>query len=356
MEKRKKLITKIAIIFVLALIICTFLSRSISNYLVPKVEIIDQKAGGLNYSFYGEGVVSYLNSDNIYSKAMWRIKEVKAETNKLVEKGQVLATVDTEQIEIEEKKKNLEIKGLENEISEVRANSGDSKVISMKQDKLDIAKAECKLFRSGLSDKGEIIATVSGRISQVNVQSGQLVEPNTLLFNLAERDSGYCINWEADSINGKSFFLDMNVEVSIQNQQEVVKFNSNIVKKDVIKESGKYKFSSTLDNDEVTRRGVQIGDRGAIAFENYGKSYKYLVPKQCIIQSQTLGDVIYVVKERDGLFGKEKYVEETKVQVIESDNLNSAVNDLPSDIIGIVQDTSKELKDGIKVRVSEVNE
>jgi len=80
------------------------------------------------------------------------------------------------------------------------------------------------------------------------------------------------------------------------------------------------------------------------------------VPKQCITQSPNGGNVIYVVKERDGIFGVERYVEESKVEIIESDNLNSAIKDLPSGIIGIVQDTTKILADGMKVRVSEVNE
>ena len=356
MNKRNKLITKIAIIFVLALMICTFLSRSISNYLVPKVEIAQSKSGSLNNSYYGNGVVSYLDCDNIFSKGMWRIKEVNGETNKLIEKGMVLATIDTEEIEIEEKKKNLEIKALENEISAQKSAGADSKIISLKEDALEIAKAEYKMIRNGLSDKGEIIATVSGSISEVNVMNGQLVQPNTLLFKLAERDSGYCINWETDSVDGKEFFLDMNVNANIQSERQVVKFTSNIVKKEYIKEEGKYKFSSTLDKDEVTRNVIEVGDRGAISFEKFGTVYEKVVPKQCIVQSPTGGNVVYVVKERDGIFGVERYVEEAKVEIIESDNLNSAVKDLPSGIIGIVQDTTKILADGMKVRVSEVNE
>jgi len=356
MNKRNKLITKIAIIFVLALVICTFLSRSISNYLVPKVEIAQSKSGSLNNSYYGNGVVSYLDSDNIFSKGMWRIKEVNGEANKLIEKGMVLATVDTEQIEIEEKKKNLEIQALENEISAQKAAGADSKIISLKEDALEISKAEYKMIRNGLSDKGEIIATVSGSISEVNVVNGQLVEPNTLLFKLAERDSGYCINWETDSVDGKNFFLDMNVNANIQSDGGIVKFTSNIVKKEYLKEEGKYKFSSTLDKEEVLRRVIGVGNRGTISFEKFGKSYDKVVPKQCITQSPNGGNVIYVVKERDGIFGVERYVEESKVEIIESDNLNSAIKDLPSGIIGIVQDTTKILADGMKVRVSEVNE
>ncbi|MDE5864255.1 MAG: efflux RND transporter periplasmic adaptor subunit, partial [Lachnospiraceae bacterium] len=91
---RKELIKKIAVIFLVVLLVLTFFSNTIMNYSLPEVATEPVTSGTVSNKVRGQGTVE-TNSDYEVTVSGTRvIKEVKVQAGDTVEKGQVLFTFE----------------------------------------------------------------------------------------------------------------------------------------------------------------------------------------------------------------------------------------------------------------------
>lgn len=91
---RKQIIKKVAIIFLVIMLILTFFSNTIMNYSLPEVATEPVSSGSVSNKVRGQGTVE-TNSDYEVTVSGTRvIKEVKVEQGETVEQGQVLFTFE----------------------------------------------------------------------------------------------------------------------------------------------------------------------------------------------------------------------------------------------------------------------
>lgn len=91
---RKELIKKIAVIFLVVLLVLTFFSNTIMNYSLPEVATEPVTSGTVSNKVRGQGTVE-TNSDYEVTVSGTRvIKEVKVQAGDIVEEGQVLFTFE----------------------------------------------------------------------------------------------------------------------------------------------------------------------------------------------------------------------------------------------------------------------
>ena len=96
--------------------------------------------------------------------------------------------------------------------------------------------------------------------------------------------------------------------------------------------------------------GVPVMSMAAdISKNTLGEYYNMVLPASCVI---TIGDDSYVftVHSRNGLFGEERYVELTSVQILGGNSFFTAIAS-DSSITWVVAYSSQPLHNGINVRV-----
>lgn len=119
---RRKLIGKLSIILVIAVVLLTFLSKTINNSLMPKVTTTQFIKGSLQEEFEADGTVELSDKHKIYAGNSWKVKEVAVKVNQQVKKGDLLAVIGKKDIEVEMKTKKLELIRLENELQNYKNN------------------------------------------------------------------------------------------------------------------------------------------------------------------------------------------------------------------------------------------
>ncbi|MCM1158594.1 MAG: HlyD family efflux transporter periplasmic adaptor subunit [Bacteroidales bacterium] len=107
--KRKPMIKKIAVIFLVTLLILTFFSNTIMNYSLPEVATEPVTSGTVSNKVRGQGIVETNSDYEVMVSGARIIKEVKVEAGDEVKKGQVLFTFEEgENTELEEAEETLE--------------------------------------------------------------------------------------------------------------------------------------------------------------------------------------------------------------------------------------------------------
>lgn len=110
---RKQIIKRIAIVFLIAMLILTFFSNTIMNYSLPEVATEPVSSGTVSSKVRGQGTVETNSDYEVTVSGARVIKEVKVEVGDSVEEGQVLFTFEegenTELAEAEDTLEQLEL-------------------------------------------------------------------------------------------------------------------------------------------------------------------------------------------------------------------------------------------------------
>ncbi len=108
-DKKNKIITILIIVFISIIVFCTYFSKTIKNMLLPEVNTVHIKPGTIGEGVEFKGIVQYENTHKIISKPNWNIKEIKVKVNQNVKEGDVLASVDNDEITLKEKIQKVKI-------------------------------------------------------------------------------------------------------------------------------------------------------------------------------------------------------------------------------------------------------
>lgn len=91
---RKQIIKKVAIIFLVMMLILTFFSNTIMNYSLPEVATEPVSSGSVSNKVRGQGIVETNSDYEVMVSGARVVKEVKIEQGDTVEQGQVLFTFE----------------------------------------------------------------------------------------------------------------------------------------------------------------------------------------------------------------------------------------------------------------------
>lgn len=114
--RKKGMIVRTGIGLIAALMLFTFLSKTINGMLMPKVYAATIARGQLHWEFEAEGTFKLQNKHKVFSAGTWRVKEAAVKPNQPVKKGDLLAVMENTDVLTGLKNKELEIVKLENAI------------------------------------------------------------------------------------------------------------------------------------------------------------------------------------------------------------------------------------------------
>lgn len=350
-QKRDKIIKKITIIFIVTMLVLTFCSKSIYNLLLPEVEVVNSISSSLESNYFFEGFIQYSDRIKIYSKDEWLIEKIYVKDLEQVKVGQPLAKINEDNIILKEKIQNVEILKLENEIKELKSSEKiDYSILKIKLEELDIAYIEYQNLRKGLNENGEIISPIDGKVTNINCESNSEVAPTTPIFEVVNQDSQYEANWYVDEDKESALNINNEVNISIKNKGNSLIVSSKIANKEFDKSGMRYKFSAILNKEDTKKISLEPNQKAYINFVEKSENYSYVLPKECVVEKDGK-KYLNVVREKEGSFGKEYYIEEVLVSIIAEDNYSVAIDILPSYVKDIVISTSRQIDPGEKVKV-----
>lgn len=353
MIKKRKFLFKIMIIFFIVIVICTFLSKTIKNMLLPEVEIVKSKSGFLEYSINALGTIEYGENLKINAQDNWNIKEVLVRPGQAIEANTVLARIDMTDIKEMQEKKELEILGIEAEIKELKlAEKVDNNVLNIKNKELTIAKEEYDKISEGVNENGEIISPIKGKIKTIYYSSGDMVEYGATIFEISNNENSYNVAWTSSVSDSKYLHTNNNVSVIFEGIQSTVNVDATITSKKYDLEKDLYSYEATIDSSKLKNEFLDIGESVAVKYTfNQGKESSCIIPREAVTTDDSGNSIVYIVKERNTVFGKEKYVDPLRITILGSNDAEYSIENIGNDGNHIVLNVSDEIKSGDAVKI-----
>lgn len=176
-NKRKNYIRNASLIFIVIILLLTFFSKTINNFLLPSVETTKPSSGTLMNEITAQGEVFNEGVESIYSFGDWKIKDIKVKPGDEIKKGDILATVDPEDIALDMKKMELNLLKVENELLRYK-NGFQEKDIELFRNDAEAAKREVQKAEDNLAAQKELYALDAVALEIVNDAQDRLHEAN----------------------------------------------------------------------------------------------------------------------------------------------------------------------------------
>ncbi len=172
-DRRKKIIRNAAIIFITIIVLLTFFSKTINNFLLPEVECGSARPGTLTTEVLSRGEVVPINTETINSYGNWKVNDIKVEEGTTVKKGDVLAVIDSSDIMLDIKRLELNLLKMENNLK-LYKNQLQDKDLDQYIDDVEVAQKAVKKAEKKLEDQKALYAYDAVALESVNDAQEQL--------------------------------------------------------------------------------------------------------------------------------------------------------------------------------------
>ncbi|WP_347488229.1 efflux RND transporter periplasmic adaptor subunit [Desulfoscipio sp. XC116] len=400
--QRKKIIGRLSLLFLIAMIGLTFFSNTINNFALPRVQTVRPTNGALIKEIFGAGTVEVKSTREEYADANLRVKEVLVEQGDRVSKGQPILSlevdslnleVDTLSLEVDIQKANyldeqahyqqlqLSLAGAREEQAQKQRDYDNLKylfdnkaetAVNLQNAKKNLADAKrnCEDIQLNLeiqarkvesmakqvenmtrkadalaqqvANNGVYTAPVDGLITELNFAEGAMTNNSLPLFKLADLGQGFRLIVPID--NDLVDYVKPGDTVSVNILSLGDKKTEGKIDK-IVKNSRHEGDEKDLWID-VSLEGLTGGEKGEIYLSKKTKPYANLVPNRAVYDDSG-GSYVFVLESRKGPLGTENYLQKVEVNVEDSDNEKSALTDM---VLGeVVMQSNKPVEDGDRV-------
>lgn len=407
--------TKKAIrLFIIIILFLTFFSKTINNFMLPQVDVINPLGGSLVRKIDGHGVIKAKDSYEFYTNSSIKVLSVNVKPGQLVKKGQMIMVLDKKELEkklqdyliiLEQKKielqklinddvdqrymtdiesareeveqckkdfqttKTLYEAGIETqkkvEESEIELKASQrkyNKILKNKEQafndhKLDIRNSELDIqlhqnkiirLREELNDVNNITAPTDGVIKEINFSRGSITDSSKPLFNMTDATNGFELKVTVDS--SKASYLSIGDKAIVKvTSLGGVKLEGKILHINDSLQIEEEKKDIFIELDSANLKG---GEHAEIHIVKETKYYEMLIPNEGIRKDNNKNLHVLILQERDGVFGKEYYVQKSRVFSEGSDNLNTAIVNGLSFLDKVIIGSSRPISNGSRVKLN----
>lgn len=199
-------------------------------------------------------------------------------------------------------------------------------------------------YKAIQEQEGKIESSMSGMVTDVYVQTGGRV-PDTASFLLAD-DEVPC-QFRVPLTKEQKSYVNLNDDVKLQLDGSK-KMDATV---DYIEENENMPGSYTALLRLPEETGMP-GLSGKMTCSKVGDKYPVCV-SLLALHAENDRNFVYVVNEREGILGTEYYVEEITVSVVDKNDKFAAIEGAVNDESRIIESSTKEIKKGDVVRLSD---
>ena len=320
-KKLKRTVKIISVILFIVLLGLTFSSRAFYTATLPRVETANVSSTRLRYEATVAATIGFTDKTVIRAQQSLQIIELFVEVGNDIQTDQPLAQFNMDSILLMEEQLQHQILSLEQ--IDIPRSRGRVREALVRQ--RDLLKQELDLLTSHNLEDGMLLAPVSGRITDINVEQWQYVSAGDELFTVIDEGSRAEVFWYMDDKESEPFlsevrsvFLFYDTLGDDPTTRQMV-INNSVGRWDTQREMFRYSF--LLDENSLTLNGI----RGTVHMSVQTQSFNTVVPSAAIFEDISGVKYVLVLDTRDNLFGSELYVRRVNVLVLEESRFETAV-------------------------------
>lgn len=315
MTGTKKILHKFTFGILIFLLVCTFLSKSIAASIRPEVEVINPVKTDLTVSGEYTGEAVYESAYEAVYDFPVKVTNVSVKEGDTVDEGDILIEVDATEYYLEMKRKELNILKVKNMITQ----SLDNDLIAELNLQLEIEEKELSLYKEKYPTDGIIYARINGIAYSLNAQAGETIDPGVSLVGIYDDASKANVVFVLSEHEAEKY--DIKDEVTLYYDEDKLP----VAKEEKLKEIEFDEKTNTYRYAVPVKSGCLMNKQPvALTVTHRTELYNTVIPYKALISLDANKYGVYVVKQRQGLFGLEYYCKLVEVNVVASNNLYAA--------------------------------
>jgi len=331
------------------LLILTFVSKTVYSYNLPVVTATTPLNGKLDKLETVKGIAEWADKVEAYTDTAGYVEEIFVKEGDHVSKGQALARLSLAEDEMSKSREDayelqqveMDIENAEEDCSDLKKLYEEGAIAKSEYEKEDrnlqnlYAKRQKLLLDSrDISNSGSltVYAPDDSVVSEISVHKGQKVSSGDLVATC-----GLPRNFEINC----GISLDNNFVV----EGDVCKLDNSSHSLDGIVTEVTPEGESKKVTVLIQSEDVKVGETFDVKFEKESAESYILVPNGALNRDSD-GYFLYQVKQREGILGKEFYVEKQRVYIGDNDAENTVISDGVSFFEPIVLQCNKEIDEG----------
>lgn len=220
---------------------------------------------------------------------------------------------------------------------------------ALELDRLQTEIAEQKLLieqLSGGSSASAVTAEVSGVVSSINVSAGHTAGAGQTIATIDVVDRGYTASFSVTTEQSRKVKIGDNADVSSYYWGSKVTATLSAIQNDPSNPSKSKLLVFNLDGD------LESGSNVSISIGEKSQNYGVVIPNSAI-RSDTNGSFVLIVESKPSPLGNRYAAARIDVNVIASDDTNSAVSGALSTGDCVITSANKPLENGTLIRIAE---
>lgn len=227
------------------------------------------------------------------------------------------------------------------------SNSAANIYIDIMEYQEKIAKAEKKVAELSGGEDNAIVAPVAGTIASVSVSPGASVAKNDVLCVIEVPDMGYQMSFSVTNDQSKRIKVGDSATVSNYYWGSEIVATVSSIKVDPKNSQTNKLITFTLDGD------VSNGSQLTISVGEKSANYDVVVPNSAIRNDANGSFVLAIDASRSNALGNRYFAKRVAVEVLASDDNNSAVSGDISYGDFVITTSSSPIKSGDQVRLAD---
>lgn len=191
----------------------------------------------------------------------------------------------------------------------------------------------------------EIKAPMAGTITQINYYAGQTIKEENVVMQLKPENEAYTMQFTVSQAQSRRIKVGDPAEILYNWSSDEITASVTSVQRDPMSRES-YVVTLELYGD------VSVGDTYTVSIGQQSSNYDYVVPTSCIREDSN-GKFILTIESKSTPLGNRYYARRTNVEVITSDDSQSAITGAIDDFAYVITTTTKPVAENQQVRLAE---
>jgi len=191
----------------------------------------------------------------------------------------------------------------------------------------------------------EIKAPMAGTITQINYYAGQTIKENTVVMELKPENEAFTMQFTVSQTQSRRIKVGDPAEILYNWGDDDITARVASIQRDPMNRES-YTVTCELYGD------VRVGDYYTVSIGQQSSNYDYVVPTSCIREDSN-GKFVLIIESKSTPLGNRYYARRVNVEIITSDDSQSAITGAFDGFVYVITTTSKPVEENQQVRLAE---
>ena len=191
----------------------------------------------------------------------------------------------------------------------------------------------------------EVKSPMAGTVTEINCYAGQTVTPETIMMQIKPESEAYTMQFTVSQTQSKRIKVGDPAEILYNWYGNDITARVKSIQRDPANRES-YIVTCEMFGD------VNVGDYYTVSIGEQSANYDYVVPTSCIREDSN-GKFILTIEAKSTPLGNRYYARRTDIEVITSDDSQSAITGALDGYLYVITTTTKPVEENQQVRLAE---